>query len=89
MSGSPYEARTSTIFKAIRAENDLKADERLMELLGTYHAVHVSNDIEFSEKLTWCLEHCQSKFRDLSEQHGRVWYFENEKDATMFAMKWA
>ena len=89
MSSTPYAARTSTIFKAIRAENDLRADERLIALLKTYHAVHVGNDIEFSEKLTWCLEHCQNKFRDLSEQDGRVWYFQNEQDATMFAMKWA
>lgn len=89
MSRTPYEARTSTIFKAIKAENDLKADTRLMELLESYHAVLIPNDIEFSEKLTWCLEHCQSKFRDLSDQYGRIWYFENEQDATMFAMKWS
>jgi hypothetical protein len=89
MSKTPYEARTSTIFKAMKAENDLKTDSRLMELLESYHAVLITNDIEFSEKLTWCLEHCQSKFRDLSDQNGRVWYFENEKDATLFAMKWA
>jgi hypothetical protein len=89
MSGSTYEARTSTIFKALRAENHLKADQRLMELLGTYHSVHLGNDEDFPEKLTWCLEHCQSKFRDLSEIDGRAWYFQNEQDATMFAMKWA
>jgi hypothetical protein len=89
MSKTPYEARTSTIFKAMKAENDLKTDSRLMELLESYHSVLITNDIEFSEKLTWCLEHCQSKFRDLSDQNGRVWYFENEKDATLFAMKWA
>jgi hypothetical protein len=89
MSKTPYEARTSTIFKAMKAENDLQTDSRLMELLESYHAVLITNDIEFSEKLTWCLEHCQSKFRDLSDQNGRVWYFENEKDATLFAMKWA
>lgn len=80
---------TSALFKAMRAEHDLKADDRLTELLKTYYAVRVGNDIEFPEKLTWCLENCQSKFRDLSEQDGRVWYFQNEQDATMFAMKWA
>ena len=89
MSRTPYEARSSTIFRAMKAENDLQTDSRLMELLESYHAVLITNDIEFSEKLTWCLEHCQSKFRDLSDQNGRVWYFENEKDATLFAMKWA
>jgi|MesohylFT_1024984.scaffolds.fasta_scaffold50896_3 hypothetical protein len=89
MSSTPHEARTSTIFKALRAENHLKADERLMELLGTYHSVHLGNDEDFPEKLTWCLENCQSKFRDLSEIDGRVWYFENEYDATLFAIKWS
>ena len=89
MSRTPYDMQTSTIFKAMKAENDLKADARLMELLESYHAVLIHNDIEFSEKLTWCLEHCQGKFRDLSDQCGRIWYFENEQDATMFAMKWS
>lgn len=86
---STYYFQSNTIMKAMNAEHDLQTDDRLMDLLKTYHAVHVGNDIEFSEKLTWCLEHCQDKFRDLSEQDGRVWYFQNEQDATMFAMKWA
>jgi hypothetical protein len=45
-------------------------------------------DEDFAEKLTWCLENCQGKFRDLSDTNGRAWYFQNEQDATMFAMKW-
>jgi len=56
--------------------------------LDTYHAI-VLRDEDFAEKLTWCLENCQSKFRDLSDPNGRAWYFQNEQDATMFAMKWA
>jgi hypothetical protein len=89
MSNTPYEARTSTLFKAMKAEQVLKADDRLMELLDSYHCVLITNDIEYSEKLTWCLEHCQSKFRDLSDHNGRVWYFQNEQDASMFAMRWS
>jgi len=89
MSKTPYEARTSTLFKAMKAEQVLKGDIRLMELLESYHSVLITNDIEFSEKLTWCLENCQSKFRDLSAEEGRIWYFENAEDATMFAMKWS
>lgn len=89
MSRTPYEGQTSNIFKAIRAEHDLKADNRLIEILDSYHAVHVKNDNDFSEKLTWCLEHCQNKFRDLSDSHGRVWYFQNSQDATLFAIKWS
>lgn len=79
---------TPTIMRAQRAEEHLKVDERLMSLLGTYHAI-VLRDDDFAEKLTWCLEHCQNKFRDLAHPDGRAWYFENEHDATMFAMRWA
>lgn len=76
------------ISKAQKAEHDLTQDDRLMKLLETYHPVKLQDE-EFPEKLTWCLEHCQNKFRDLNIDGYRVWYFENEKDATMFAMKWA
>ena len=79
---------TATILKAQRAEEHLKVDDRLMALLNSYHAI-VLRDDDFSEKLTWCLENCQSKFRDLSDPNGRAWYFQNVQDATMFAMKWA
>jgi hypothetical protein len=67
---------------------DLSKHDRLLELLGTYHCVEVSNNDEYAEKLTWCLEHCKSKFRDLRHGDGMKWYFENEQDATMFALKW-
>ena len=79
---------TVTILRAQRAEEHLKVDQRLMQLLESYHAITLRDD-DFSEKLTWCLENCQSKFRDLSDPNGRAWYFQNEQDATMFAMKWA
>ena len=84
---SPLEVRTSNIFKAMKAENHLKVDQRLMELLGTYSMILLPDE-DFAEKLTWCLENCQGKFRDLSDTNGRAWYFQNEQDATMFAMKW-
>lgn len=79
---------TNTILRAQRAEEHLKVDQRLMQLLATYHAITLKDE-NFAEKLTWCLEHCQNKFRDLNEPNGRAWYFQNEQDATMFAMKWA
>ena len=47
------------------------------------------NAKQYNDMLTWCLEHCQSKFRDMQESKGRAWYFQNEQDAVMFAMKWA
>jgi hypothetical protein len=67
---------------------DLSKHDRLLELLGTYHCVEVENNENYAEKLTWCLEHCKSKFRDLRHGDGMKWYFENEQDATMFALKW-
>ena len=79
---------TATILRAQKAEEHLKVDDRLKSLLNSYHAI-VLRDDDFSEKLTWCLENCQNKFRDLSDPNGRVWYFQNEQDATMFAMRWS
>jgi len=78
---------TATILRAQKAEEHLKVDDRLMLLLNSYHVITLKDD-DFSEKLTWCLEHCQNKFRDLSDPNGRAWYFQNEQDAAMFAMKW-
>ena len=63
--------------------------ERLMKILESYHAVRLEKDDDFAEKLTWCLEHCQSKFRDIKESNCRAWYFQKEHDATLFAMRWA
>jgi len=79
---------TMTILRAQKAEEHLKVDDRLMSLLNSYHVIILRDD-DFSEKLTWCLENCQSKFRDLSDPNGRAWYFQNEQDAAMFAMRWA
>ena len=67
----------------------LADDERLMDLLATYHAVFLDEDDDYSAKLTWCLEHCQNKFRDIRHDTHRVWYFQNDHDATMFAMRWS
>ena len=79
---------TPTILRAQRAEEHLKVDQRLMQLLDNYHAIVLKDD-DFAEKLTWCLENCQSKFRDLSDPNGRAWYFQNEQDAMLFAMRWS
>ena len=78
-----------SIMRAQRAEEHLKVDTRLMELLSSYHMIRLPGDDDFAEKLTWCLEHCQCKFRDLSEVGGRAWYFQNEQDAALFALRWA
>ena len=67
---------------------DLKKHDQLMALLDTYHKVHLSDNEVYPEKLTWCLEKCQGKFRDIKHGDGMFWYFELETDATMFALKW-
>jgi len=64
-------------------------DQKLMEILKNYHVVRLIEDDDFNIKLTWCMEHCQNKFRDIRENDCRAWYFQNEQDASMFAMKWA
>ena len=64
-------------------------DTALMEILRGYHVIRLDEfEDDFNEKLKWCLEHCQGKFRDIREFDQRAWYFQNEQDATMFAMKW-
>jgi len=68
----------------------LLEDEHLMSILKDYHVVRIDDDDEnFNEKLTWCMEHCQNKFRDIREANCRAWYFQNAQDASMFAMRWA
>ena len=62
--------------------------DTLLEALRDYYVIQLSSDDNYNEKLTWCLEHCQNKFRDFSYSHGRSWYFQNEQDATMFSLKW-
>ena len=69
--------------------SDISSHEKLMALLNEWHRINVPDEKKFAEKLAWCLEHCESKFRDIkSSDVGIDWYFESEKDATMFAMKW-
>jgi hypothetical protein len=81
---------TGGLIRAKKAEHDLPQDDRLMQVLENFHVIHLDNDNMFSEKLTWCLENCQNKFRDLAEGNGcRAWYFQNPEDAMMFAMKWS
>jgi hypothetical protein len=68
---------------------DLKKHDKLMDLLETYHKVHLEDTDQYAEKLTWCLEYAQSKFRDIKQGDGMDWYFEDEQDAVLFAMKWS
>jgi MoaA/NifB/PqqE/SkfB family radical SAM enzyme len=67
---------------------NLMQNDSLMKILESYAIVRLE-DTEFNEKLSWCMEHCQSKFRDICESDCRAWYFQNAQDASMFAMRWA
>lgn len=70
-------------------DNHLLNDEKLMALLSTYYPVAIDNEKNHSEKLIWCLENCRSKFRDIKSAEGRIWYFQNQQDATLFALRWS
>lgn len=72
-----------------RVGSILLEHDRLMKILESYHVVRLSEDNDFAEKLTWCMEHCQNKFRDIKESNCRAWYFQNEQDAAVFAMRWS
>lgn len=77
--------------QSIRAwySEDLKKHDDLMTLLNSYHKVHLLNSASYPEKLTWCFQFCQSKFRDIKHGDGMCWYFQNEEDASLFALKWS
>lgn len=69
------------------SDHALSSDEKLMALLATFTPIRLPDTL-FSQKLTWCLENCTYKFRDIVINHERIWYFEQEKDATLFSLKW-
>jgi len=66
---------------------EISEEMRIRALLRTWVPV-TSPDDRFNEKLCWCLEHCEGKFRDLKDLESRIWYFQIDKDASMFALKW-
>lgn len=74
---------------SIARNREPRPDEKILEALQSYHIVHLDLDTEYNSKLTWCLEHCQNKFRDFKDNQGRAWYFKEEQDAVLFAMKWS
>lgn len=66
-----------------------QTDDKILEALKSYYVVRIDSDTDYNDKLTWCLEHCQNKFRDFREDGRRAWYFKDEQDAMIFAMKWS
>ena len=62
--------------------------DQLLLFLENYHKVLITNYDEYPQKLVWCLEHAQGKFRDLNTGAGVCWCFEKEHDASLFALMW-
>ncbi len=79
---------TAKLKQTVKSDKNLSNDDRLMALLKTWHSIPTYEDNEFNNRLVWCLTHCQGKFRDIRTFDSRVWYFEKEQDAAMFALKW-
>lgn len=58
--------------------------------LDKYYNVSVEiTPKNFAEHLEWCFDHCSGNFRDIRLHGTRTWFFENEKDAIMFSLKWS
>ena len=63
-------------------------DTELLDLLESWTAILVKIETAtYSRCLIWCLHHSQGKFIDRAFEDDRVWYFENEQDAVMFAIQ--
>lgn len=62
-----------------------------MTIPGFAHKVRIhEKDVDrFVEHLEWCIEHCKGQFKDVNLYNDRVWYFEDEKDAMLFALQWS
>ena len=64
--------------------------EQLMALLDKWYKIPLQyNNDKIGEQLLWCFENCQGHFRDIQQFDQKIWYFENEQDAALFALKWA
>ena len=63
-------------------------DAELIKLLESWTHILVRRDTAaYTECLTWCLKHSQGRFIDRTWDSNRLWYFEDERDAVLFAMQ--
>ena len=59
---------------------------KIEQVISDWNIVDTKNDYYSNEKmLVWALEKCQSKFY----HRGNRFWFHNDKDATIFALKYA
>jgi len=68
--------------------NNLSTTDAPIEFLDNYYSIQTLDDTLYNEKLSWCFENSQGRFRDQRRFESRIWYFEKELDATMFVIKW-
>jgi len=66
---------------------ELSEEMKIRALLRSWNPIR-SPDNHYNEKLMWCLENCNGKFRDLKDMESRIWYFQQDRDASIFALKW-
>ena len=59
---------------------------KINQIISDWFVINTENDYYANaEMLAWALDNCQSKFY----HRGNKFWFHNEKDATMFALKYA
>jgi hypothetical protein len=64
-------------------------DAELINLLAAWTRILVRHSrADYNTCLIWCLQHSQGRFIDRQYDNDRLWYFENEKDAVLFAMQY-
>ena len=61
-------------------------NNKIEAAIADWHTIITSNEYYSNEKmLVWALENCQGKFY----HRGNKFWFHNNKDATIFALKYA
>ena len=64
-------------------------DAELINLLASWTHILVRKETaSYTDCLTWCLKNTQGRFIDRIWDGHRLWYFENEKDAVLFAIQY-
>jgi hypothetical protein len=61
----------------------------LINLLDGFYTVETPHRFH-NEKLEWCFFNCAGRFSDKTVgANTNRWYFEHEKDALLFVLKWS
>ena len=63
-------------------------DAELIDTLDSWTAILVKKETaDYTPCLLWCLKHSSGRFIDRTWDNNRLWYFENDQDALMFAIQ--